>query len=63
MTLPIIDLDARSVLQLIADGYHAKGFDGRYILLEDPSHTGKFMVFDVDTLYPVPPEETTEDAA
>lgn len=53
------DVDARTVLRLIAEGYPAMGYEDRYVAVENPDYApdnGKdpWLVFDTDTLYPMP---------
>jgi hypothetical protein len=60
------DLDARTILQLIAEGWKAEGMDGRYVLIENPDYrpgSGCYLVFDVATLYPQPEDEAEERRA
>lgn len=57
------DPDARTILQLIAEGYKAEGFDDRYVRVENPDYqpdngSDPYLAFDVATLYPAPDEES-----
>lgn len=59
------DPDACTILQLIAEGYKAEGFDDRYVRVENPDYVpgdwhDPYLVFDVATLYPGQPEDEAE---